>query len=83
MQFFGGIEAGGTKVVCAIGSGPNDMRAQTRFPTTTPAETIANVVGFFQKHQKNTPLSAIGIAAFGPIDPYPDSPTFGYVTITP
>lgn len=83
MQFFGGIEAGGTKVVCAIGSGPNDMRAQTRFPTTTPTETIANVVSFFQKHQKNTPLSAIGIASFGPIDPNPASPTYGYVTSTP
>lgn len=83
MQFFGGIEAGGTKVVCAIGSGPHDMRAQTRFPTTTPAETVANVVSFFQKHQKNTPLAAIGIASFGPIDPNPASPTFGYVTSTP
>lgn len=83
MHFYGGIEAGGTKVVCAIGAGPHDMRAQTRFPTTSPEETMANVVSFFQKHQKNTPLSAIGVASFGPIDPNPSSPTFGYVTSTP
>ena len=83
MQFYGGIEAGGTKVVCAIGAGPHDMRAETRFPATTPEETIANVVGFFQKHQRNYDLSSIGIASFGPIDPTPSSPTYGYITNTP
>ncbi len=35
----GGIEAGGTKYVCSVGSGPEDLRAETRFPTTTPEET--------------------------------------------
>ena len=39
MNLYGGIEAGGTKFVCAVGSGPDDIRAETRFPTTTPAET--------------------------------------------
>lgn len=83
MAVFGGIEAGGTKVVCAIGAGPNDMRAEVRFPTVSPEETVANVVGFFKKFQRNLDFSAIGIASFGPIDPNPASPTFGYVTNTP
>ncbi len=39
-SLFGGIEAGGTKFVCAVGRSPDDVRALTRFPTTTPAETI-------------------------------------------
>lgn len=80
-QLFGGIEAGGTKFVCAVGSGPDDIRAETRFPTTTPAETIGRVIAFFREQPAE--LAAIGIAAFGPLDPNPASPTFGYITTTP
>ena len=38
--FVGGIEAGGTKFVCGVGTGPDDIRSEERFPTTTPEETI-------------------------------------------
>lgn len=80
----GGIEAGGTKFVCAVGCGPDDVRAEARIPTTTPAETIGRSIEFFQQQRaKLGPLAAIGIAAFGPIDPQPGSPTFGYITSTP
>jgi fructokinase len=80
----GGIEAGGTKFVCAVGSGPGDIRAETRIGTTTPHETIGKAVGFFQSQRKTLgPLAAIGIASFGPIDPEPRSATFGYITSTP
>jgi fructokinase len=33
---FGGMEGGGTKFVCAVGTGPNDLRAEVGFSTTTP-----------------------------------------------
>ena len=55
---FGGIEAGGTKFVCAIGSGPDDIRAEARFPTTTPEETIGRVIAFFREQRAE--LAAIG-----------------------
>ncbi len=81
---YGGIEAGGTKFVCAVGTGPNDQRAETRFPTTTPAETLGRAIDFFQAQaQQLGSLTAIGIGAFGPVDPNPASPTFGYITTTP
>ena len=79
-QLYGGIEAGGTKFVCAVGSGPDDMRAERRFPTTTPGETIGQAVDFFREHG---PVAAVGIASFGPLDPNQRSPTFGYITTTP
>lgn len=80
MQLYGGIEAGGTKFVCAIGSGPGDIRDEVRFPTTTPDETIGRALEFFRRQP---PVAAVGISAFGPIDPDPRSAHFGYITTTP
>lgn len=80
MALLGGIEAGGTKFVCAVGTGPNDIRAEARFPTTTPNETIQQAIDFFKAQE---PVVAIGIASFGPVDPDPNSATFGYITTTP
>ena len=78
---YGGIEAGGTKFVCAVGTGPDDVRADVRFPTTTPAETIGRAIAFFRAQP--VPLAAIGIGSFGPLDPDPTSPTFGSIRSTP
>lgn len=78
MPRLGGIEAGGTKFVCAAGDYPGLEFVE--IPTTTPLETIGRVVAFFESQQ---PLEAIGIGSFGPIDPNPKSPTFGYITSTP
>ncbi len=78
---FGAIEAGGTKFVCAIGTGPNDVRVLERFPTTTPEETLGRVIDFFQRHPE--PIAALGVGSFGPVDPNPSSPTYGYITTTP
>ncbi len=83
MPLFGGIEAGGTKIVCAVGTGPADLQDEVRFPTTTPTETISQASDYFKTQAKKEPLAAIGIASFGPVDPHPASETFGYITTTP
>lgn len=84
MSLLGAIEAGGTKFVCAIGTGPNDLRAVTRIPTTTPAETLPQVIRFFRQQIKQQgTLAAIGIGAFGPVDVRPSSPKFGWFLNTP
>lgn len=83
-NLFGGIEAGGTKFVCAVGVGPDNLRAEARFPTTTPAETIERALAFFREAQaQHGPLTALGIASFGPVDLDPRSPAFGHITSTP
>jgi len=80
-MLYGGIEAGGTKFLCAVGTGPDDLRAEARIPTTTPDETIGQAIAFFQEHAES--LAAIGIGSFGPLDPNPASSTYGHITTTP
>ena len=81
---FGGIEGGGTKFVCAVGTAPDDIQREERFPTTTPVETLDRAISFFkQAEQDFGRLSALGFASFGPIDPNPASPTFGFILPTP
>lgn len=77
---YGGIEAGGTKWVCAIGDGDGELITSETFPTTNPTETISRAVGFFLD---NDPTSAVGIGSFGPLDLRASSPTFGQITSTP
>jgi fructokinase len=80
VSLYGGIEAGGTKWVCAVGNGPSDVRGTTTFPTTAPDETIARAAEFFAG---NGSLVAVGIGSFGPIDPRRSSRSFGFITTTP
>jgi fructokinase len=81
---YGGIEGGGTKFICVVGSGPGDIRAETRFPTTAPAETLGQAIDFFHQQQAvHGRLDAIGLACFGPLDPDPTSPTYGCIQPTP
>jgi fructokinase len=82
-ELFGGIEAGGTKFVCITATGPQDICAEIRFPTTTPAETLGQAIEFFRLQAAEKPLKAIGVGSFGPVDLDPASPTYGYITTTP
>jgi fructokinase len=79
MDIYGGVEAGGTKFVCAIGTGPEDLERSV-FPTTSPEETIARTIAFFRD---GPPLRGLGIASFGPVGLDPRSDSYGYITSTP
>jgi fructokinase len=84
MNLFGGIEGGGTKFICAVGTGPGDLRAEMRIPTTAPEETLSRAISFFKEQERTLgKLAAIGMASFGPIDPRPGSATFGQIMPTP
>jgi len=78
-MFYGGVEAGGTKFVCAVGDEHGNIIEQVQFPTTVPEETMQKVIEFFRKFE----IKAMGIGSFGPCDIDPDSSTYGYITSTP
>ena len=81
---YGGIEGGGTKFVCAVGSADGESLAETHFPTTTPEETLGRAITFFQEQTRVLgPLSGLGVACFGPLDPDTTSPTYGRILATP
>jgi len=81
---FGGIEGGGTKFVCAVGTEAGEILAETRFPTTTPDETLARSLDFFKERIRTLgSLASIGVASFGPLDPRPASVSYGHILPTP
>ncbi len=76
---FAGIETGGTKTVCAVGS-PDEIVARTQVPTgADPQHLIAACAEFIGRY----PVEGLGLGSFGPFDTDPDSPKFGHVTTTP
>ena len=75
----GGIEAGGTKMVCAVGDENGKIIDRITFPTRGPKETFEDMIGYFKKWE----MEALGIGCFGPIDLNKKSRTYGYITSTP
>jgi fructokinase len=79
-EIFGGIELGGTKIRVATGSADGAIGRSDTFPTGSPEESFARVLGFFRD---GPPLAAIGAGAFGPVAINPGDPDYGRVRDTP
>ena len=82
----GAVEAGGTKFVCAVGTGPGEkMLARASFPTgDDPAGLLDRVAAWLREQESRYGrLAALGIASFGPVDLDPASPRWGCITSTP
>ena len=75
----GALEAGGTKMVCAIGDESGKIYEQVSIPTETPEITMPRLISYFEERK----IEALGIGCFGPIDPDKKSETYGYITSTP
>lgn len=75
----GALEAGGTKMVCAVGDEKGTILERESFPTVTPQETMPALIDYF----KTRNIEGLGIGCFGPIDPDKNSATYGYITSTP
>lgn len=78
-MYLGGIETGGTKIVCGIGTERGEIIEQTSFPTTNPEENMEQIYSYF----KGKDLEALGIGSFGPVDVDKNSDTYGYIKRTP
>lgn len=80
---FGGVEAGGTKCICAVGRAPQTILAHTQFPTEAPTETLDNIISFFHEQEKqHGTLAGFGIATFGPAEVDCLSPLWGRISAT-
>lgn len=75
----GALEAGGTKMVCAIGDEKGKIYERISIPTETPQITLPKMIEFFKEKE----IEALGIGCFGPIDLNRTSETYGYITTTP
>ncbi len=82
-KLYGAVEAGGTKFVCCIASGPEHIVEEVRLATTTPDETLRKTVQFFEPYVSSGKIKTIGVGCFGPLDLNPNSPTYGFITATP
>ncbi|KQY75402.1 ROK family protein [Brevundimonas sp. Root1423] len=77
-----GVELGGTKCVCLLASGPDDIREQVRIDTTTPAETLAAIREVLARWHAHHGFAAIGVASFGPLELDPRSAQYGCIVNT-
>ena len=78
-MLLGALEAGGTKMVLAIGNENGEILDRISIPTETPVITVPKIIAYF----KDKNIEALGIGSFGPVDLDKESKTFGYITSTP
>ncbi len=75
----GALEAGGTKMVCAVGNENGCIYDQISLPTETPEQTMPEMIRYFREQN----IEALGVGSFGPVDLHPASSTYGFITTTP
>lgn len=85
MKWYGGIEAGGTKFNCMIANNPDQILDEIRISTTTPDETLPEVISFFKNaiSREKIEVTSLGIGSFGPLGLNTATPDYGYITSTP
>jgi fructokinase len=83
MPIYAGVELGGTKCVCTLAAGHEEILKQVTVPTTSPDETLAAIEGTLIEWHREEKIHALGIGSFGPIDLDRNSSTYGSITTTP
>ncbi|HEU4961514.1 MAG TPA: ROK family protein [Sphingomonas sp.] len=77
-----GVELGGTKCVCILARGPDDIVAERRITTTDPVTTLGAIEAALDEWLSHG-FAALGIASFGPVSLDRDAPDYGHITATP
>lgn len=78
-MYYGAIEAGGTKMVCAVGNEKGEIIKQIELPTRSPDETMPEMLAFFQEYT----LEGLGIGTFGPVELNKLSGQYGSILASP
>ncbi len=76
---FGALEAGGTKMVCAVGLEDGTIIDEVVIKSETPEETMPKIIDYFKKSD----VDSLGIACFGPISLDKKRPDYGCILTTP
>ncbi|HET7757184.1 MAG TPA: ROK family protein [Steroidobacteraceae bacterium] len=80
-----GVELGGTKCECLLGTGPGDVRARSTIDTGRDAaatlERIAAILGEWRRVYGE--FAALGLASFGPLELRREAPGYGRIGLTP
>ena len=87
-MLYGALEAGGTKMICAVGNENGRILDQSVISTSTPDETMPAIIEYFKARldpslPDDEKIQALGIACFGPVDVRKDSKTYGNILNTP
>ena len=77
-MLIGGLEAGGTKMVCVIGDECGNVFERVMIPTQSPNITMPKLIEFFREKS----IQALGIGCFGPVDLNRKSSTYGMILET-
>ena len=75
----GALEAGGTKMVCAVGNESGEIFERIVIPTGMPDATMPELLAYFRDQK----VDALGIGCFGPIELDQESSDYGCITSTP
>ena len=78
---YGSIEAGGTKIICAVSDNKLNIIDSLNIATKDPNYNMEQMINFFDKYKED--LKAIGIGSFGPVDIDPKSDSYGHILNTP
>jgi fructokinase len=82
--FYGAVDAGGTKFLCAIGRSHLEIDRIASIATRSRDETLDAVAGFFAEWlAQGNSLEAIGISSFGPLNRDPRAPNYGRLSNSP
>lgn len=84
MNLLAGVELGGSKCICILGTGPDKLLAREVVPTGERENTLNRIEAILRHWRaQRGPFHALGLASFGPLDLRRDSPKYGYITTTP
>jgi fructokinase len=81
---YGGVDAGGTKFLCAIGTSPGRIERIATIKTTDVDATLDAVAHFFKAWRvEGKRLDGLGIACFGPLIRDPSAEGYGRLGNSP